>query len=674
MNFWRFNPADPTQYFLLSGEYNFVLVWLSILISILTSFTFLIVLNRTWQTRSCSVIKLWRMFGCIIFGLGVWAMHFTAMLAFLLPVQMSFNIVITMLSVIPPMIGAFYSLKILTSQRFSFFDIQVSALCIALGIGFMHFMGMEAMQFEAKLVYDPWLFFASIGSAHILAVLANIFVAITYRTKKKQLLTKLVSASFMGFAIASMHFIAMASASFHVADGTLLVDDHNHEHVLTLALSITAIVFIIVITTILSSLLDHRLQATELMLQESVTRQRDIVEHLADGLIIIDQEGNIDSVNSMGNKMFKYESATLEGRGISTLMPNVALSELLNQCLSNPERSQTRVTEGIKRNGQHFPIEVSCSTMSTSIDRLHFFNCVIRDISQRVQLEQKLRQAQKLESIGQLAAGIAHEINTPTQYVSDNTSFIKNAAQTCVSIVTASKEAIEANDEQTKQQKLALVQQLIEDGDIDFITEEIPLAIDQSMEGLQRITKIVGAMKSFSHSSDNSMQQVDIAEAIESTVIVARSEWRYVAQLTLSTDKTLPMVSCLRDEINQVILNCIVNSAHAIAERFEASDDKLGLINISTSQHNDNIVISIKDNGCGMSPAVQKRIFDPFFTTKGVGKGTGQGLSLAYNVIVETHKGQIKVDSTEGEGTTLHIYLPISPTEQEENKHESAIR
>lgn len=663
MNFWRFQEIDPTKYYSLEGDYNISLIGLSLLISTLTAFTLLVVLDRIWKTNNDSAIRLWRLFGSMIFGLGVWAMHFTGMLAFILPVNMSYNVAITVLSVFPPMIGAFFTLKILSNQQFSFMEIQVSGFLIALGIGAMHFMGMEAMRFDALLIYNPMLFIASILCAHLLAVIAIYFIAFTHHTRARPLLAKLFSASIMGLAIASMHYIAMAAASFYVEDGTLLADQNAHSHVLTFALSITAVVFIIVVTTILSSILDHRLQTTELMLQASETQQRDIVEHLADGLIIIDQHGNIDSINSMGSKMFGCTSQPLQ-QNICQLMPSVDLTQLLSQCLESKEIGQTIVTEGVNSNAQHFPIEVSCSAMSMQIDNQTLFNCVIRDISHRVQLEQKLRQAQKLESIGQLAAGIAHEINTPTQYVSDNTTFIKNAAQTCLSIVAASQAMIEATDETSRQAKLKAVQTLIEEGDIDFITSEIPLAIDQSMEGLQRITKIVGAMKSFSHSSDSSMQNVDIAEAIESTVIVARSEWRYVAELTLALDKDLPIITCLRDELNQVILNFIVNAAHAIEDKIGRNNGLQGLIEIKTALDGDYAVISISDDGCGMSQEVQKRIFDPFFTTKAVGKGTGQGLSLAYNVIVETHGGQIKVDSVEGKGTTFHIYIPIKPPQE----------
>jgi PAS domain S-box-containing protein len=661
MEFWRFKTLNLNNHFLLEGEYNYFLVGLSVLISSFAAYALLVILERIWHTQALYTIQLWKIFGSVVFGLGVWAMHFTGMLAFMLPLNdMAYNIPVTILSVVPPMLGAFFASGILAKQQFTFLNMQLSALCLALGIGSMHFLGMEAMLVNALMTYDLGLFIASIGSAHLLAVIAIYLIVYIHNANSHKLTPKLLSALIMGLSIASMHYVAMAAVNFYVDNNTLLSPQHMSNDMVFFGLMITTIVFVIVATTILGAIVDHRLQATELLLQASVTREKDIVEHLADGLIILDQDGNIDSINSMGLKMFGYEKHSLDGCQIKQLMPSLDFIHLSKQGEDAQNLGQNFVEQGIKRTKEPFPIEVNFSAMSMQIQDKNLFNCVIRDISKRVQLEGQLRQAQKLESIGQLAAGIAHEINTPTQYVSDNTSFLKNASQTCLEIVSATQELLNSNNDTEQQQCIEKLRSLIDNGDIDFIREEMPLAIEQSLEGLQRITKIVGAMKSFSHSSDDTMQQVDINEAIESTIIVARSEWRYVAELDTKFDKSLPLVTCLRDGLNQVILNFIVNAAHAIEARYGKSEIHTGLINISTEQEQDNIVILISDNGTGMSEEIQKRIFDPFFTTKGVGKGTGQGLSLAYSVIVETHKGNILIDSAENVGTTFKIILPIN--------------
>lgn len=660
MEFWRFKTINLDNHFLLEGEYNVFLVGLSIIISSFAAYALLVILERIWHTQALSTIKLWRIFGSVVFGLGVWAMHFTGMLAFMLPLNdMAYNIPVTILSVAPPMLGAYIASGILAKQRFSFLNMQLSALSLALGIGSMHFLGMEAMLVDAIMTYDMGLFIASIGSAHLFALIAMYLIVYIHNVNSHKLSPKLISAIIMGLSIASMHYVAMAAVNFYVENNTQLSTQHMSNMVF-FGLMIATVVFIIVAITILGSIVDHRLQATELLLQASVTREKDIVEHLADGLIILDQDGHIDSINSMGLKMFGYENQSLDGCQIQQLMPTLNFQHLSKQGKDAQNLGQNFVVEGIKRNKKHFPIEVNFSAMSMQLGDKNLFNCVIRDISQRVQLEGQLRQAQKLESIGQLAAGIAHEINTPTQYVSDNTTFLKNASQTCLSIISAAQTFLNSKNDTEQQQNIETLRSLIEDGDIDFISEEMPLAIEQSLEGLQRITKIVGAMKSFSHSSDDSMQQVDINEAIESTIIVARSEWRYVAELETKFQQELPLVMCLRDGLNQVILNFIVNAAHAIEARYGKNETQTGLITITTKQEQDKVVIVISDNGTGMSEEIQKRIFDPFFTTKGVGKGTGQGLSLAYSVIVETHQGNILVESTPDIGTSFKIILPIN--------------
>jgi PAS domain S-box-containing protein len=664
LEFWRFQTIDKPNYFLLEGEYNYFLVGLSILISGLAAYALLFILERIWNTHSGSTIRLWKGLGSAVFGLGVWAMHFTGMLAFMLHIDMSYNIPITLLSVVPPMLGAFVACSILATKTFTFINIQLSALCLALGIGSMHFLGMEAMQIDGEMTYDFALFVASIACAHLLAVIAIYLVVHFYNSTSHKFLPKLLSALIMGLSIAGMHYVAMIAVQFHADNNVLLASQDMSNNAVMFGLMIATIVFIIVAITIFVAIVDKRMQATESLLQASVTREQDIVENLADGLIVIDQDGMIDSVNFMGLKMFDYEQLSLQNCRITQLMPSFDFLQLSSSMNSSEESAHTIVMDGVKRDEQYFPVEVNFSAKAMQVGGKSLFHCVVRDISRRVQLEEQLQQAKKLESIGQLAAGIAHEINTPTQYVSDNTTFIKDASQTCLSIIASAQLIIDSNNDKDKQENIEKLRALMKAGDIDFISNEIPLAIDQSLEGLQRISKIVGAMKSFSHSSNNAMQQVDIAAAIESTAIVARGEWRYVAELKMTFDDLLPLVTCFRDQINQVVLNFIVNAAHAIQSIFCESGHPLGLISSSATQEHDNLVISIADNGIGMSKEVQQRIFDPFFTTKGVGKGTGQGLSLAYHVIVETHKGQILVDSTPDVHTTFKIILPLTEPEQ----------
>jgi len=672
IEFWRFKSVDLADYNLLHGEFNYSLVFLSVLVASLAAYSCLIVIERMWSSNESKSIRLWRLFGSVVFGLGVWAMHFTGMLAFMIPSQMTYHPGITALSFVPPVIGAYFAFQILFHQRFSLLDIQLSALYLALGIGSMHFLGMEAMQMDAIMVYDFTWFVLSIVIAHLFACVAIYLIKARNQYFGESSFYRALISPIMGLSVAGMHYTAMGAVSFYLLKGAQTVDEHmSNAH--NIALIVALFVLLICAATFVASIVDQRLQLAEHSIVQSKLREQDILNNLADGVIIVDQEGMIESVNDMGLRMFDYQREMIDHQNIEDLMPAFDKVSLQNGASSELEHRSNLTTEGIKKDGKSFPIEVSLSAIAIRNEEKKLFNCVIRDISKRMELEQQLRQAQKLESMGQLAAGIAHEINTPTQYVSDNTIFLKDAFQTCLNTIGQIRETVERSDNESADDLRQHIKSEIVDSDMDFIAEEIPLALDQSLEGLQRIGKIVKAMKSFSHSSNHEMHQVDIAEAIESTITIARGEWRYVAEVETNFDSRLPAIPCYRDEFNQVMLNFIINAAHAIEEKFGRQDGTLGTIKISTHLEGDSALIRIQDNGTGIPKEIIDRIFDPFFTTKDVGKGTGQGLSLAYSVIVDLHKGAISTESTEGEGATFTVSLPltdfrISTTERLDNE------
>lgn len=298
---------------------------------------------------------------------------------------------------------------------------------------------------------------------------------------------------------------------------------------------------------------------------------------------------------------------------------------------------------------------------------------VARDITERRQAEQdrqmmevQLRQAQKLESIGSLAAGVAHEINTPTQYIGDNTRFVRDAWNELLPILQAPSEFIAAARENRLTPEFVAAQQsLLEKADLDYLISEIPKAIDQSLQGVDRVSKIVRAMKEFSHPGTADKTQVDLNHCIESTLTVARNEWKYVADLVTDFDPALPPVTCLPGEFNQVILNLAVNAAHAIADTLKEGDPHKGTITVSTRRQGDWVEVRLRDTGTGIPEAARGKIFDPFFTTKGVGKGTGQGLAIARSVVVDKHGGTIRFETELGKGTEFIIRLPLSPPSTE---------
>jgi|GEM_PF-703121 len=659
--FWRFHSVDQTKYNQIEADFNILLVLLSIIVACLAAYSALVVLERVWEVKVNKNKQHWLWFGSFMLGLGVWAMHFTGMLAYMIPISMEFDPLITLISVIPSILGAYIALSILAKEDFHLIKMQFAALSMALGIGAMHFIGMEAMQVQAEMVYGFSLFVASILCAHVLATVAMYLITIVHKTEQRKLSIRLACAVVMGATISAMHYTAMASVSFFVVNGNNLAFTPMSNGSLILSLAIAGIVAVFVASTVLGALIDHRLQVAELSAQTSNIREKDIIEHLADGLFILDHTGHIDSFNTAALKMFKYNSKSFKGCSLEQLMPSITQKQLVEDIVRTKHKilGQTLVLEGRRKNGDTFPIEVNFSKMTLVLDFKIMFNCVVRDITSRVQLEDQLRHAMKLESIGQLASGIAHEINTPTQYVSDNTTFLNTAFSDIIPVVKACQNLLNMEEGAEREKVLASVRQQLDMADIEFLAEEIPLAIEQSIEGLGRISTIVGAMKSFSHSSKGEMHAVDLAEAINTTLTVARNEWRYVAEVTTDFDKSLPLVPCMRDEFNQVILNIVVNAAHAIGERYGDCEEKQGLIHIKAFEKGGDAVVTIEDNGGGMPPEVSSRIFDPFYTTKGVGKGTGQGLSMAYTVIVEQHNGQLYADSEVGKGTVFTIRLPV---------------
>jgi signal transduction histidine kinase len=288
---------------------------------------------------------------------------------------------------------------------------------------------------------------------------------------------------------------------------------------------------------------------------------------------------------------------------------------------------------------------------------------------QRKQIERELAQAHRLEAVGQLAMGIAHEINTPTQFVGDNTRFLKDAFSDINALFDKTHRLLQsAKNGCLTPEALAEVEKSFNDPEMHYLNREIPKAIDQSLEGLGRVATIVRAMNEFSHPGNEQKQHVDLAHAVENTLTITRNEWKLVANVVTDFDPRLPLVACLPGDLNQVILNLIVNAAQAIAENNDAKSGQQGTISIRTRQNGDWAEIHVEDTGAGIPEEIRHRIFDPFFTTKEPGKGSGQGLAIAHNIITKKHGGTIQFHSQIGQGTTFIIRLPIQETLEEKKQ------
>jgi signal transduction histidine kinase len=276
--------------------------------------------------------------------------------------------------------------------------------------------------------------------------------------------------------------------------------------------------------------------------------------------------------------------------------------------------------------------------------------------TERERLELDRRVSHRLEAVGQLAAGIAHEINTPLQFVGDSVTFLQHAVDELLELTWLYRETLYGEAPMPVEHRRRIMREAEERADVDYLCERIPIAFARTADGIARVRSIVQAMKRFSHASSTESAPADINEAIETTLAVCRNEYKYVATVALELGE-LPAVTCNIGELNQVFLNLIINAAQALEEKVSDSGE-LGLIRISTRVIGSEVQIEIADDGPGIPRQLQERIYEPFFTTKEVGKGTGQGLALALSTI-ERHGGSLKCVSEPGQGATFTIRLPL---------------
>ena len=377
-------------------------------------------------------------------------------------------------------------------------------------------------------------------------------------------------------------------------------------------------------------------------------------------LIGVDQAGNVFRWNHLAEATFGLFSKDVVGRPLRQCPIQWNWSEindLISCAIKEPQPATAEIPFTTQR-GQNGILSVSPNSIVSKNGEQAGFLLTGFDITERKLLETQLRQAHKMESIGQLASGIAHEINSPMQFVGDNTRFLQDSFQTLNQMLGKYGELLHACPSGiVSAEQRAAITAMAKEIRLEYLLTEVPNAIRESLQGVERISQIIGAMKSFCHPG-STRQTVNINEAIESTVVIARNEWKYSAELVTDFDSTLPQVSCFVGEFNQVILNLIVNAAHAISDAERIPDKGKGTIKIATRQVDGWIEVRVSDTGTGIPEEIRQKIFDPFFTTKEVGKGTGQGLAIAHKVVVEKHGGTIEVETEVGEGSTFIVRLP----------------
>ncbi len=646
----------------ITGVYDPLLVAFSILAAIVASYTALQI-SRMLRREELSILnKLqWLITGSLTMGVGIWSMHFIGMLAFSLPVPVHYDPFLTLLSVVPGIFASAVVMHLLARRERSLSRIFFSGLIQALGIGAMHYTGMAAMIADVDMQYHGGLFVLSIVIAYMLA---SGSLYIQHRVLNFSQIHKIIygetfiAAVIMGLAISGMHYTGMAAAYyFPLAEAAVSHPDIiSLQALVGLILLGTGAVFIVTLVVVFSKQSTTKIQ----------NRYKAIFESTGDAIVLIDESGFIQAFNPAAAEIFGYLPEAVIGKSVTLLMPvNVASHHA--EYLSNYSGSgkshvvgKGREIQAQRSDGSRFSVEIKVREV-TDPDGKRYFTGVIRDLTEERALQTKLLSAQKMESIGQLAAGVAHELNTPAQYVGDNLKFLNESFADLDILIDRFHQLHKAAESGSISIDLIReIRQKAETVDLNFLREEIPQALSQSLEGIESVSQIVRSMKEFSHQGSKEKEYIDINQMVQSAVNVSRNEWKYIADLELNLDRELPPVPCYVGEFNQALLNLLLNAAHAVGDVTTQQSNQKGKISIRTGLENQKwCFIEVSDTGCGMTKEISSRVFDPFFTTKEVGKGTGQGLAIAYSVIVEKHAGTIEVESEVDMGSTFTIRIPM---------------
>jgi PAS domain S-box-containing protein len=404
-------------------------------------------------------------------------------------------------------------------------------------------------------------------------------------------------------------------------------------------------------------------------LSEQVHRQRSearfssLVQNATDVITVIEPDATVLYQSPSVERVLGYRADDLVGTKISALLHPYDQQRVLGPQAVDEARPTHAVECRVRHadgSWRYFETTVTNLLHDPNVEGLVLNS---RDVTDRHRLETELRHAQKLESVGQLAAGIAHEINTPVQFVGDNVRFLRDAFDGLI-VALEPPGAAPGGGPATAGEPRAGASGASGAGggggggtDLVFLTEEVPLAIDQTLQGVERIATIVRAMKAFGHPSGEQKAPADLNQAVRDTLIVANNAFKYVADVVTDLGE-LPPVWCHLGDINQVLLNLIVNASHAISEAVDTNGGR-GTITVRTSRDGAEVAIEVADTGVGIPPEIAERIFEPFFTTKEVGEGTGQGLSLAYSLVHDRHGGSIGFRTESGRGTTFTVRLPV---------------
>ncbi|ONB42927.1 histidine kinase [Burkholderia pseudomallei] len=573
----------------MHGTFNLPLVALSLAIATLASYTALDLSALITLLDQPRMRRAWLAGGAAAMGTGIWAMHFVGMLAFSLPIPLGYDFGHTFASLAIAVVVSYFALNAVTRAALTRERLAIGGVLMGLGIAGMHYTGMSALRMQPAIAYDFTLFVASIAIA-IGASTTALWIAhrLSNENEPRVLMKRIAAAGVMGLAITGMHYTGMAAAHF----GANAVCGAAGE-ISGAWLGATIALFTV---TILSATL----------------------------------------------VVSRFDARTAFLRGMTD-----ALEELVAKRTSELEgalRQYERTTHVLQRTRRKMEQEIDERKAAQA--RLEHEKDEQRRLIRRLEeTHVQLLQSEKLASIGQLAAGVAHEINNPIGFVNANLNTLRSWVQGLLDVI-AVQEALTGTLAADARAPLAAVAR---DIDLDYVRGDILALIDESIDGAMRVRRIVCDLRDFSRPSGDAWAFADLHASLESTLNVVHNELKYKADIVREYG-VLPLVECNAAQLSQVFMNLLVNAAQSIGTH--------GTITIRTTHDGDTVSISIADTGAGIPEDAIGRIFDPFFTTKPVGQGTGLGLSLVLG-IVEHHGGRIDVESHVGRGSTLTVTLPV---------------
>lgn len=415
---------------------------------------------------------------------------------------------------------------------------------------------------------------------------------------------------------------------------------------------------------------------TRVRYEEQLAEEKELLsvtlQSISEGIIVVDPDQRVTNLNDRAEEITGWNRQEATGRQLAEVF------HLLQAGQVKPaEDPLSFIIKGIadggyskdalllvSRSGSKFNVYAGAAAINDNEGSKRGTVLAFQDITDKVRAEAELALAEKLKSVGQLAAGIAHEINTPMQYIGDNIAFLKDSYKQSTKFIEKMQSLFTDPELPCSESAISELSKLYDQLNINYHLKELPLAIEQTLQGVERVAALIQAMRGFSRSGEAAKSKADLNKAIEDTLTVSRNEWKYIAEVKLDLAPDLPRVYCAVGAINQVLLNVVINAVQAVEEAVNRGYFASGEIRIATRVEGENAVIEIADNGIGIARAKLNRIFDPFFTTKEVGTGTGQGLMIAHDIIYNRHGGSIEVDSEEGKGTVFLIKLPLEAGEQ----------